>query len=58
MKEDTLTKSKFIYTDEELQNISEWCVVLRSIRSRLIKEGFKLKIFKKKIDNETKNGRV
>lgn len=35
-------KSKFIYTEEQLQNISELCDVLRTIRARLIREGISI----------------
>ena len=42
-------KSKFIYTDEQLQNISELCDVLRTIRARLIREGISLEDVRKEI---------
>ena len=58
MGENNSTKSKFIYTEEELQNISELCEVLQGIRKRLLSEGISIEDVRKKIDMEIKSGKV
>lgn len=51
-------KSKFIYTDEQLQNISELCDVLRTIRARLIREGISIEDVRKEIARKRSDGTI
>ena len=58
MKESNSTKSQFIYTEEELQNIAGLCEVLLKIRKRLLSEGVSIEELKKEIDGKINSGKM